>query len=173
MKEFYVRLTFLFASTALAASLLLSGCSSGSSQAIPGGSQSVAMGHHAPHMVPVVAGNPSSCPSSKYILCIDITKASGGSFGLCISTSGNCSSGLVGDWNWSTTVTTLKGKNAKKKIHNSWDPNPGNPSTNTFTEVKKIKKSKHGTVKYVANVTACEVTDPSSCLSGAVGLIPQ
>ena len=144
-----MRLTFLFASTALAASLLLSGCSSGSSQAIPGGSQSVAMGHHAPHMVPVVAGNPSSCPSSKYILCIDITKASGGSFGLCISTSGNCSSGLVGDWNWSTTVTTLKGKNAKKKIHNSWDPNPGNPSTEHVhrSQEDQEEQARHGQVR--------------------------
>jgi len=171
-----VRSTFLYASAALAASLLLSACSSGgSSQAIPGGSGSAApMGHHAPHIVAVTAGNPSSgCPSSKYILCIDITKASGGSFGLCISTSGNCSSGLIGDWTWATTVTNLKGKSAKKKIHNSWDPNPGNPSTNTFTEAKKVKPSKNGSVKYVANVTACEVTDPSSCLSGAVGLIPQ
>ncbi|MGC1381426.1 MAG: hypothetical protein WA814_10450 [Candidatus Baltobacteraceae bacterium] len=172
-----MRLTLLCASTALAAGLLLSACSSGgSSQAIPGGSQSVGapMGQHAPHIVAVNPGQQTSgCPSSKYLLCIDINKASGGSFGLCISTSGNCSSGLVGEWTWATKVTTLKGKSAKKKIHNSWDPNPGNPSTNSFTEVKKVKPSKNGSVKYVANVNACEVTNPSSCLSGAVGLIPQ
>ncbi len=172
-----MRLTLLCASTALAASLLLSACSSGgSSQAIPGGSQSLGapMGHHAPHIVALNPNNMSSgCPTSKYVTCIDITKSGGGSLGLCISTSGNCSSGLVGEWTWTTKVVTLSGKSAKRKIHNKWSPNPGNPSTDTFKEVRKIKPSKNGSVKFVGNLVACEVTNPSSCISGAVGIIPQ
>jgi hypothetical protein len=170
-----VRFSLLCASSALAASLLLSACSGGS-QAVPGGSQAIApMGHHSLHLVAASPGNPSAnCPSSLYITCIDITKASGGAVEICISTSGNCSSGLVGDWNWKTVVTKLStGKNAKRKIHNKWSPNPGNPSTDTFTEVRAVKPSQNGSVKYVGTLTACEVTNPSSCLSGAIGLIPQ
>jgi hypothetical protein len=171
-----VRFTLLCASTALAAGLLLSACSSGGgSQSIPGGgSQAVApMGHGLPHLVAMNQGASSGCPSSKYLVCIDISKKTPGTASICISTSGNCSSGLVGEWNWKTVVTNLAGKSEKKHIKNSWSPNPGNPSTDTFTEKGKVKKSKGGTVKYVGNVTACEVTNPSSCLTTAIGLIPQ
>ncbi len=169
-----MRLSLLCASSALAASLLLSACStSGTSQAIPGGSQSVgAMGHHGPQfVVSGQNGDAASCPTSVYVECINLSKKKGGSFGLCLSTSGNCTSGLVGDWNWTTTVTNLKGKNEDKKISNSWDPNPGNPSTDTFKVHGKLRPSKQ--VKYIANITACEVTNPSSCVSGEVGLIPK
>jgi hypothetical protein len=169
-----VRLSLLCASSALAASLLLSACStSGTSQTIPGGSQSVgAMGHHGPQFVVVHnGGDAASCPSSLYLTCVNVSKKKGGSVTICISSSGNCTSGLVGDWNWTTSVTNLKGKNEDKKIKNSWDPNPGNPSTDTFTVHGKLKASKQ--VKYVANVTACEVTNPSSCLTTAVGLVPK
>ncbi len=167
-----MRLTLLCASSALAASLLLSACAGGTSQSIPSGSQTVGspMGHHGPQMVPANGLRPpASCPSA-YVTCIDVSKKKGGSVGICISTSGNCTSGLVGDWNWSTSVTNLNGKNENKKIKNSWSPNPGNPSTDTFKVKGKLKPSKN--VKYIANISACEVTNPSSCVSGEVGIIP-
>jgi hypothetical protein len=170
-----VRFTLLCASTALAASLLLSACSSGGgSQSIPGGgSQAVApMGHSAPHLVAMNRGASGSCPSA-YLVCIDLSKKTPGTASICISTSGNCTSGLVGEWNWVTVVTNLKGKSEKKHIKNSWSPNPGNPSTDTFKEKGKVKKSKNGAVKYVGNVTTCEVTNPSSCLTTAIGIITQ
>jgi hypothetical protein len=132
------------------------------------------MAHHVPHLIansPGAERGTPSCPSSKYILCVDITKASGATVGLCISTSGDCTSGLIGDWNFTATITTLKGKKFKK-IGESWYPDPGNPSTQTMTEKKKIKGN--GTkIKYVDNINACEVTNPSSCLAGAVGIIPD
>ncbi|MGB8965937.1 MAG: hypothetical protein WCB99_09890 [Candidatus Cybelea sp.] len=171
-----MRFTLLCASTALAAGLLLSACSSGGgSQSIPGGgSQAVApMGHGVLHLVAMNRVESSGCPSSKYIECIDISKKTPGTATICISTSGNCSSGLQGDWTWKTVVTNLGGKSEKKHIKNAWSPNPGNPSTDTFTEKGKVKKSKGGSVKYVGNLTACPVTTSGSCLTGAIGLIPQ
>jgi hypothetical protein len=118
------------------------------------------------------AGNP--CPSSKYLLCAGISPSSSGpQFGICISTSGNCSSGLIGDWSWSSVLTTTKGKSASKKLSEVWSPNPGNPSDQYVTEKKKIKASKKGKVKFVDTFTACNVSDPSSCLSAAAGLIPE
>ena len=161
-----MRFTLLLASGALAASLALSACSGGS-QAIPGGAQSVApMGHHAAQLVVPGAHHDASCPSS-YITCLTLYPGNN-TLGICISTSGNCTTGLVGEWNWADTIVTLKGKKYKK-FKESWSPNPGNPSTQTIV-VKKVKNT-HGKVKWVDEINACEVTNPSSCLSGNVGLI--
>lgn len=166
-----MRLSTLCASSAIAASLLLSACSTGTSSSIPGGSSVSSMGHVGPQFVVMARKDSASCPTSKYITCVDVTKASGGSVEICISTSGNCTSGLDGTWTWKSKITNLKGKPASKKIKNKWSPNPGNPSTDTFKEHGKIKVT--GNVEYVANLTACNVSNPSSCLTGAVGLIPQ
>jgi hypothetical protein len=86
---------------------------------------------------------------------------------ICISTSGNCSSGLVGTWTWSDVVVKAKNGKKYKKIKTSWSPNPGNPSVNTL-KVKKIKNS-NGKVIYAENLTACEST--SYCIQGSIGLI--
>jgi hypothetical protein len=161
-----VRFTLLLASSALAASLVLSACSGGS-QTIPGGSTVAPMGHHAAQLVAPGAQRDASCPAT-YFVCVTLYPGTT-TQGICISTSGNCTTGLVGSWNWSETITTVKTGKKYKKIKPSFSPNPGNPTTNSF-KAKKVKNS-HGKVKWAAALKACEVTNPASCIYGTIGLI--
>jgi hypothetical protein len=162
-----VRFTLLLASSVLAASLALGGCStSGGSQALPGGSSVTPMGHHQVQLVAEGAQRLASCPS-QYFTCLTLYKGSN-QIEICISSSGNCTSGLVGNWTWSDTVVKAKNGKKYKKIKTSWSPNPGNPSVNTLT-VKKIKNS-HGKVIYAENITACGYPS-GSCIQGSIGLI--
>jgi hypothetical protein len=162
-----VRFTLLLASSLLAASLALSACStSGSSQAIPGGSSVAPMGHQAAHFVAVGAKHDTSCPS-EYFACFTIYAGST-TEEICISSS-TCTSGLIGDWTWKSKIVKAKNGKKYKKIKASFYPNPGNPVDITYV-VKKIKNT-HGKVKWAQNIEACNVSDPSSCMYGAVGLI--
>jgi hypothetical protein len=162
-----VRFTLLLASSALAASLVLSACSTtGGSQSIPGSQSAAPMSHQGPQFAAYGQKQQTSCPS-QYFVCITLAKGTTQE-GICISTSGNCSSGLVGSWNWANKITTTKGKKYKK-IKVSVSPNPGNPVEFTYS-VKKIKNTK-GKVKWVDTLNACNVSDPSSCVTGEIGLL--
>jgi hypothetical protein len=162
-----VRFTLLLASSALAASLALSACSGGS-QAIPGSGQTVApMGHHMPQLVAPGAQRNASCPST-FFVCVTLYPGTTQQ-GICISTSGNCTTGLVGSWNFSGAITTYPKGKKYKKIKVSFSPNPGNPTTISF-KAKKVKNS-HGKVKWEMVLTAVEVTNPSSVVTGNIGLI--
>ena len=163
-----MRFTFLLASSALAAGLTLAACS-GTSQSIPGGSQSVApMAKHAPHFTAVgPKGDAASCPSSLYFTCVDLSKGKS-TLEICISTSGNCTSGLVGEWNFTSKIVQVKNGKKTKKIKATFDPNPGNPVTITY-KTKKVKDS-GGKIVYAQQINACEVTYPSSCIAGTIGI---
>ncbi len=124
------------------------------------------MGQHHVQIVAEGGQRPASCPS-QYFTCVTLYKGSN-QIGICISSSGNCTSGLVGNWTWSGTVVKAKSGKKYKKIKVSWSPNPGNPTTNTL-KVKKIKNS-HGKVVYAENITACGYPS-GSCIYGAIGLI--
>jgi len=163
-----VRFTLLLASSVLAASLALGGCStSGGSQALPGGSSVTPMGQHQLQIVAAGAQHTTSCPSSKYFTCLTLYKGSN-QIEICISSSGNCTSGLVGNWTWVGKIVKAKNGKKYKKIKVSWSPNPGNPTVNTL-KVKKIKNS-GGKVIYAEDITACGYPS-GSCISGAIGLM--
>jgi hypothetical protein len=106
-----VRFSLLFASTALAASLVLSACSGGSTgSTIPGGSQSTGSptGHHGYHLV-AIGNHPQSC-QSPYYFCYLASPGSTEQFGWCLSTSGNCTSGVyAGKVNWKTSACAPSG----------------------------------------------------------------
>ncbi len=151
----------------LAASLVLSGCSTtGGSQSIPGSSSVSPMGHQQGQLVASGVQRPASCPS-QYFTCLTIYKGSN-QLEICISSSGNCTSGLVGNWTWSGTIVHVKTGKKDKKFKVSWSPNPGNPTVNTI-KVNTIKDS-HGKIKYAENITACGYPS-GSCIYGAIGLI--
>ena len=163
-----MRFTLLLASSVLAASLALGGCStSGGSQALPGGSSVTPMGHHQLQLVAAGVQRAASCPSSKYFTCLTLYKGSN-TLEICISSSGNCTSGLVGNYTWTGTIVKAKSGKKYKKIKVAWSPNPGNPSVNTLT-VKKIKNS-HGKIVYAEDIQACGYPS-GSCITGAIGLI--
>ena len=162
-----MRYTLLLASSVLAASLALGGCStSGGSQALPGGSSVTPMGHHQVQLVAVGVQHLASCPS-QYFTCLTIYKGSN-QIEICISSSGNCTSGLVGNWTWSGKIIHVKTGKKDRKFKVSFSPNPGNPTVNTI-KVNEIKDS-HGKIKYAEDITACGYPS-GSCISGAIGLI--
>ena len=103
-----------------------------------------------------------TCPPT-YFACVSPTKASPYQDGWCVSTSGNCTTGLVGSWNWTSVVAKL-GKGFKK-VKSTWSPDPGNPSTNTISDARRKAKG----TKLIASVThsTCEVTN-GTCFSNFV-----
>jgi|HubBroStandDraft_1064217.scaffolds.fasta_scaffold187334_2 hypothetical protein len=98
--------------------------------------------------------SPPSCPS-EFSGCISITAASPYTAEWCISSTGNCSSGLVSSATW--TATNFKVKNGKtvkntKAFSSVWSPNPGNPSNLTVSTDKAQAKGK---VKYGLALSVC------------------
>ncbi|HTA55180.1 MAG TPA: hypothetical protein VK755_10620 [Candidatus Acidoferrales bacterium] len=171
-----MRFLTLCASTAIAASLMLSACSnsSGGSQALPSNSQAVApMGHSAhPHLVVIGAQKfTASCDTSVYLTCVTVSKKSPATLEICYNESGSgCSSGYFPPLTWYEAVYSVKANKIYKKIVGSFYPNPGNPSVDTITALKKVKNS-HGVVKYYQYIEGCLYT--SDCLTGEIGIATQ
>lgn len=172
-----MRFSLLCASSALAASLILSACSSGSmSQAIPGGSQST-MGRHAGTPMLQLKGGAvadASCPSS-YYECVTVSKASPLQQQWCIVYSGTsgCSDLYPGTFTWAAPVSKAHHKkhHKKGKVVTKFSPNPGNPTELTISLKGKVKSTK-GKVGYVAALEACNSS--SSCVGPAdIGIIVQ
>lgn len=161
-----MRFTLFCASTALAASFMLSACSSGGgSQALPGGQSVAPMGHHENGPMLVLAGvkDQTTCPSSTgstYLDCYDITAGKKFKAQWCIvytsKENGTCDSSILypGTWTWtvSKVIAVSNGKKTKK-IKNSWKPNPGNPTEN-YIKSKSSVKSTGGTVGYYIELEA-------------------
>jgi hypothetical protein len=166
-----VRFTLLLASSALAATIAIAGCSAGGgSQAIPGGSQS-SMAQRG-HLQIVSAGiqKNTSCPST-YLECATVSKKAPFTQGWCISSTGSCNTPCCGtNWTWALPITVVKTGKPYKKLISSWSPNPGNPTTLTISEKGKVKKS-HGKVKYEGALSACSPT--YGCVYGSkpIGII--
>jgi len=106
----------------------------------------------------IVSSTPihNACAYSKYLECVTVTKATPFTQEWCISTNGSRTTVYPGVWTWALPITTTKGKKYKK-LASSWSPNPGNPSTLTISEKKKVKSSK-GKVKYEGALSACSPT---------------
>lgn len=163
-----MRLTLLVTAGVLAASIGLSACSSGANQAVPGASQSTtsSMGHHALRFVAIGAKPDASCPS-QFFLCVTLTGKKATMQGICISSTGSCSTPAPGTWTWSGSAAVTKTGKAFPTIKGSYDPNPGNPTTITFKSKKKLKATK-GVNKYEWNLEACDSS--SSCAEGSIGI---
>jgi hypothetical protein len=171
-----VRFINLCASSAIAASLLLSACSSssGGSQALPSGSQAVApMGHSGrPHITIVGAKKfTASCDASLYLTCVTVSKKTPATLEICINESGSgCTSGSFPTLTWYEAIYSAKTNKLYKKIVGSFYPNPGNPSEDTISAKKKVKNS-HGVVKYYQYFEAC--FNSTSCDSAEIGIATQ
>ncbi len=170
-----MRFTNLCAASAIAASLVLSACSSssGGSQALPTGSQAAAarMSHSA-HLT-VVGARPftGSCDTSVYITCITVKKGSPVTLELCYNADGSgCTSGSFPSLTWYEGIYSVSKDKLYRKIVGSFYPNPGNPSDDTIAAKKKVKNS-HGVVKYFQYIEGCLYT--SDCLTGYIGIATQ
>ncbi len=164
-----MRFTLLCASTALAASLVLSACSggSGSSSAIPGGA--TAMGHHVAqmHLTTVSPDRKSKnpCPSSKYYFCTDVSPSSSGPYvqwAACISSS-SCppTYDLVAR---NAFFTSQARRYKAKKLSSTWYPSPGNPTYEYITDVQ-LWLEQWQSQSSRRDVSACYYYYPSICSS--------
>lgn len=162
-----MRTHFLVA--AIVASLGLAACSNGASPAIPGAQAFAPAGHAESHLV--IEGVPlASCPTSKYIGCITLAKGHPVKYTICITSTGNCTSGKFPKEKWSSKVTTVKGK-PFKGIVGTFKPNPGNPTKGTVTAKVQLKNS-NDKVVYVQIVKACPVKG-GSCTSSDIGIVTK
>jgi hypothetical protein len=101
----------------------------------------------------------ASCPYSGG--CYAVDKGNPVTFQWCISTTGNCTSGLDGNWTWTAVVTDIKTgkviKPGKGPVSAVWSPDPGNPSTLTVsTDFKHLHE--HPKVLYSVTLSTCEVS---------------
>lgn len=101
-----------------------------------------------------------TCPP-QYTECLSISRGNPSSTPFCISSAGNCSSGLVGIWDWTAVVAKVRGQDYKK-ISAVWSPDPGNPSTITISTTKR--HSRHTRIVATVTLSTCEVTS-GSCFS--------
>ncbi|MGA8574161.1 MAG: hypothetical protein WB609_00540 [Candidatus Cybelea sp.] len=134
-----MRFTLLCASTALAASLMLSACSGGAgggagASAIPsGGGSTQSMGHHkiTPHAVAVHPARRSPCPSSIFAACFALSTSSSGPYvewSACFSTY-SCPPTYALESFATITKTRTGGPVGRGQIAGqAWYPDPGNPT---------------------------------------------
>jgi hypothetical protein len=94
----------------------------------------------------------TSCPSEFTGGCFAITASSPFEAEWCVSSTGDCSSGLTGPVTWTADAFKAKSGKATKAIGAVWSPNPGNPSTITVTTKKTKSKPK---VKYGVALSGC------------------
>lgn len=172
-----MRFTLLFASSALAAGLVLSACSGGS-QALPGGAQSVApMSHHGDFPTLVTPKeDATTCPSSDgstYLECYTVKPGKKFKEQWCIvyssKNNGTCDTSILypGTWTWTVSkVFEVSNNKPTKSIKNSWKPNPGNPTENMITSKKSVKSTK-GKVGYYIDLEACN--SASQCVEKSSG----
>jgi hypothetical protein len=168
----------LCASGALATSLLLAACSSGSaSQALPNNgaspthsqAQGLAPVSRSAHVIVVgVRHRAASCDYSKFTDCVTVGRGYPASLEVCINQSGSgCSSGSFPSITWYGDILSVKNNKPYKKIANYFYPNPGNPTIDDIYTTHKLKNS-HGIVKYYQNGDACTYT--SDCVTFAIGI---
>ncbi len=187
-----MRFSLLCASAALAASLVLSGCSTnGSSSAIPGGSSTTSMaGHRAQlHMVITGVHHAYTCSGSGLYACYLVNNGAT-DFEWCIVnvTSGNCTSDLApGKWSWTNTAPIPGKPNTEKistmkptgAVKSTWvgltkSGHVANPINNDIVVKNSVKYTK-GKPGYEFSWQACAKSGPykGSCVAppGAIGII--
>lgn len=131
-----MRFTLFCASTALAASLVLSACSTAGSHSIPGGS-------------PAVNDTTERCPK-KFDFCYEVGVNNPVKFKECVEkTSGVCD---PTNWDWTEDVKPEKGRD-KKDVKVDLDPN--HPSAVTHVTITtKDREDSHGKMVYELELTA-------------------
>ena len=151
----------------IGAAAILAGCmgglTSGTTPSTSGGTSAMSTLSHggmAPALKFASITGDTTCPS-QYYACAALSQSTPYYAGWCVSSTGNCTSGLVGTWDWTTAVTNAKtGKPTDKKNKNptiTWSPDPGNPSTMEAI-AKNAKPAKKFKVKWAAALSTCDST---------------
>jgi hypothetical protein len=168
------------ASAALAASLLLAACSSGSgSQNLPssggspmlrsGGAQAVAPVNHGPRLIVVGAHHGTASCGSEYLECLTVGKGHPAAAKICAGAYG-CYSSYFPNETWSEDIYSVKTGGRYKKIQSYIYPNPGNPIVDFFYTNHKFQNS-HGVVNYYQHLEACPTS--GSCLTADIGIATE
>ncbi len=131
---------------------------------MPGAQQTAPMAKSGGPLLVVIGARPdASCPS-QFITCVSISRTSHRKVGICVQYS-YCPA--PGEWTWSSQVQVVKTGKVVRAILSSASPNPGNPTTFTISEKRRVKSSNHA-YKYQDAVEACDSS--SNCVSGAIGI---
>lgn len=166
-----MRTTLLIAT--IVAGLALAACSSGGSQAVPGGSQAAApMNQHQPYHI-IFLGHryhPAQSCGAQYYMCYNVAYGLETLYNICVGIGNNC---LKQEWSWSQTMYTVLNHHITYRVYASISPNPGNPTTVTLIERFPLypdrPPSSHIGVKYDQHIIACHA---SQCVSANVGIVP-
>ena len=151
--------------SAIAATAILAGCAGGlNSVTLPAGGADPATSLAGSLRVIVAPHGGAYIDSGSGCIPVSASQPVSGTY--CISSSGNCSSGLVGTWTWTQVTTNIKtGKIIGGKHPNPdayWTPVTGNPSTLTVTSKNTTLKKK---CKPKFDVTLSTCSSSSYCFS--------
>lgn len=160
--------------SALAAILALSACSSSGNEAMLGNARQAYPARYGANDSHIVLVHPAkrACPRKYTLGCASISPSGPGET-ITFSCSGG-SSCPVPKWLMYNILYTVEGKSAKKDLIGKWDPNPyysgpGTHTINLVSERRALKPSRR--VRYFEVLLACPAQ--SSCTGlGTVGLIP-
>ncbi len=104
------------------------------------------------------------CPTG--LVCLSITAKTPIVQEWCVSEYGNCSSGLIGTFDWTAPITILRNTKKAHEISDGWAPNPGNPSTITISTT--AAKAAATAVLVSIELSACSST--YGCFSNFEGI---
>ncbi len=108
----------------------------------------------------------AACPG-KDIACLTVSYHQPASYYFCFIPSGSQCNG--GQFTWTNSFHTKDGR-VFKGLSGTFDPNPGDPSTDNISETKPLASS-NGAVKYQQTIWACV---PSGCEGPYhIGIIAQ
>ncbi len=127
------------------------------------------MAHSTLHLVAAGGQRDASCPASDFA-CTTVNKASGGTIGICITSTGVCSGTLPGPYKFKSVIIKNSTGRKFRRIKATFDPNPGNPVNDNFTEPLKAVKPSHGNYLYTQEITGCTLGASPSCISGNLGI---
>ena len=171
-----MRYSILVAAGALAVSLVA--CNTSGTQSLPGSSQAsashISPAGHLHLIVERVGAGPNqvlkTCPA-KFVWCEYVGYGQPVTYKACVTIAPACAPGQP-SYNWTQSITYIShGVTMPQTILvGSISPNPGNPVLITDVATRPLKQTK-GYVKFAQAINACEVSNPSNCYSGTVGII--
>ncbi|MGA8575197.1 MAG: hypothetical protein WB609_05825 [Candidatus Cybelea sp.] len=149
---------FVLVAGALAATVLTACSGGGIPQAVPG-THPGAPARRTGAQIHILGAHPdANCPKT-YSGCITVNATSGGSIELCYGSCGG------GHYTWSSTFSRKRTGAPYGRFLGTFAPNPGNPVTDTVTELKPVKASQ-GRYRWYQTVTVCG----SGCVQTMIGI---
>lgn len=100
----------------------------------------------------------AKCPTG-YVYCVTVSRSNSATVYFCFSTGSYCGPSQP-QYGWESDFVTRKNHHVITDFQGSFNPNPGDPTYDTISEIHAVK-STHGKYKYFQNI--CVYYSSSTC----------